>query len=333
MLVVALVAGCGGQESPKPSTSTTPAPAPVKEYKAEFKLGTPTAVDHVYTMGAQKFADLISAGTNGRIKITVFPNGQLGKGERETLEGLQQGTVDMYAGSTGAMGNFVPAFNMLDVPFLFRDYAHVDKVLDGAIGQSLLDEMPKAQLHGLAFWENGFRNLTNSKRAIKTPDDVKGLKVRTMENQVHIEAWKALGATPTPMTWGEVYGALQQKVIDGQENPVAVIYTAKLNEVQKYLSMTRHVYSPALLAISEQRWKEMPKADQDLFVKTAKEVTAYQRSLGRDNEAKQLAELKSKGMEVIETVDTAPWQAALKPVFDKYAAQYGDRFSQILNTK
>jgi tripartite ATP-independent transporter DctP family solute receptor len=239
----------------------------------------------------------------------------------------------MYVGSTGPVGNFAPAFQMLDVPFMFRDFAHVDKVLDGPTGKSILGELDRAQIKGLAFWENGFRNLTNSKHAVRQPNDVKDIKLRTMENKVHIEAWKSLGAAPTPMAWGEVYGALQSHVIDGQENPIAVIYSAQLAPVQKYMTLTRHVYSPAIIAISLARWNELPKADQDLMQKTAVEVAAYQRKLGRDQEAKWVAELKQKGMEVVESVDAAAWQKALKPVFDKYALQFGDRFRQIIETR
>jgi TRAP-type transport system periplasmic protein len=304
-----------------------------KPFTAEYKLYTPTATDHVYTMGAQRFADLVRERTNGRIKVTIFPSGQLAKGEREALEGLQQGTIDMYVGSTGPVGNFAPAFQILDVPFLFRDSAHVDQVLDGEIGRSILGDLDRAEIKGLAFWENGFRNLTNSRHAVKLPADVKDIKLRTMENKVHIEAWKSLGAAPTPMAWGEVYGALQGKVIDGQENPVAVVYSAKINEVQKYMTLTRHVYSPAIIAIGAARWKEIPKADQDLMMRTAVEVASYQRKLGRDQEAKWVAELKGKGMEVVDTVDATAWQKALRPVFDKYSQQYGDRFRKIVETR
>lgn len=304
-----------------------------KPFTAEYKLYSATAADHVYTMGAQRFADLIKERTKGRIKVVIFPSGQLAKGEREALEGLQQGTIDLYVGSTGPVGNFAPAFQMLDVPFMFRDFAHVDKVLDGPIGKSILAELDKAQIKGLAFWENGFRNLTNSKHPVRLPDDMKDIKLRTMENKIHIEAWKLLGAAPTPMAWGEVYGALQGKVIDGQENPIAVIYSAQLAPVQKYMTLTRHVYSPAIIAIGMGRWKEIPKADQDLMVKTAVEVASYQRKLGRDQEAKWVAELKQKGMEIVENVDSAAWQKALKPVFDKYSQQFGDRFRRIIETR
>ncbi len=313
--------------------AAAPMGAQGQPFTAEYRLYTPTPADHVYTMGGQRFVDLVRERTQGRIKILVFPSGQLAKGEREALEGLQQGTIDFYVGSTGPVGNFAPPFQMLDVPFLFRDFAHVDKVLDGDIGRSLLGDLDRAQIKGLAFWENGFRNLTNSRRPVKQPGDVKDIKLRTMENKVHIEAWRSLGAAPTPMAWGEVYGALQGHVIDGQENPIAVIYSTKINEVQKYMTLTRHVYSPAIVAVGMEAWKKIPAADQQLLTRTAAEVASYQRKLGRDQEAKWVAELKQRGMEVVETVDAAAWQTALKPVFDKYAAQYGDRFKRIVDTR
>jgi len=332
-LLVALIpalllfaAGCGGK-APREQAGK-------QEFRAQFKLATMTPATHTYNQGANRFAELIKERTNGRIQITVYPDGQLGKGERELLEALQQGTVDLYVGSTGPVGGFSPSMMIVDVPFLFRDYAHVDKVLDGPIGRQLLDDLEKAGLKGLAFWENGFRNLTNSKRPVRAPEDAKGLKIRTMENQVHITAWKAVGVNPTPMAWGEVYGALQQKVVDGQENPVAVIYTSKLYEVQKYLSMTQHVYSPAPIIMSLKKWQTMPKEDQEIFLKTALEVAAWQRKLGRDSEEKMLTELAQKGMTVVRDVDKAAWQRAMQPAFEEFSKQFGkEKIDAILQTK
>ncbi|MDI6823668.1 MAG: TRAP transporter substrate-binding protein [Bacillota bacterium] len=321
-----LVSGCtGGKEPARP---TTPA-----EYRAQLKLATMTASDHIYNQGARRFAELIKERTGGRIEITVYPEGQLGKGERELLEAVQQGTIDLYLGSSAPVAGFSPSIMALDLPFLFRDYQHVDKVLDGAIGRKLLDELEKAGFKGLAFWENGFRNLTNSRRPVRTPEDVKGIKIRTMENPVHIAAWKAAGANPQPMAWGEVFGALQQGVIDAQENPVAVIHSHKLNEVQKYLSLTRHIYAAAPLIMSLKRWQEMPQADQELFLKTALEVAAYERSLGRDSEERMLQELEQRGMQVIREVDTAAWQKAMQPVYDEHGKQFKETIDAIVNTR
>jgi len=303
-------------------------------YKAELKIASATALEHTYNVGAQYFMKLVEERTGGRIKFKLYPDGQLGKGERELLESVQQGTIDMYIGSTGPLGGFSQSIQILDIPFIFRDYAHVDKVLDGPIGASLIADLQKVQMKGLAFWENGFRNLTNSKRIVRIPSDAKGLKIRTMENPVHILAWKSAGVNATPMAWGEVYGALQQGVIDGEENPVAVILQMKIYEVQKYLSLTQHVYSPAILIMSLKRWNQIPADDQAIILKAAQEGAVYQRNLGRANEQKMLAELEKHSMVVTRDVDKAAWVAAMKPAFDTFAGQFGkDKIEAILNTK
>ena len=321
-----LIGGCGGDKKAGEPGKT--------EYTAQMKLATLTPASHTYNQAANKFAELVKQRSQGRIEVKVYPDGQLGKGERELLEAIQQGTLDIYVGSTAPLSGFSPSMGILDIPFLFRDYAHADKVLDGPIGLSLLKELEKANLKGLAFWENGFRNLTNSKLAVKTPDDAKGLKIRTQENKIHLTAWKAAGVNPVPMAWGEVYGALQQKTIDGQENPVAVIHSAKLNEVQKYLSMTQHVYSPAVLIVSAKKWQAIPPADQEMLLKTALEVAQFERKLGRDAEEKQVAELTARGMTVTKDVDKAAWQKAMQPAFDEFSKQFGkEKIDAILSTK
>ena len=323
---VGLLAGCGGDKK---------APEPAKgEFKAQLKLATMTPLSHTYNQGANKLAELVKERSKGRIEVKVYSDGQLGKGERELLEALQQGTIDIYVGSTAPISNFSPSMGILDIPFLFRDYAHADKVLDGALGVSLLSDIEKSGFHGLAFWENGFRNLTNSKVAVKTPADAKGMKIRTQENKIHLTAWKTAGVNPVPMAWGEVYGALQQKIIDGQENPIAVIYSAKINEVQKFLSLTQHVYSPAVVIVSQKKWQGMPKEDQEMLLKTAREVAQFQRKLGREAEEKQIAELAAKGMNVTKDVDKEAWQKAMQPAFAEFAGQFGkDKIDSILNTK
>ena len=327
LLLIGMTAGCGGDKK-------AAAPAAKGEYKAQLKLATLTTATHTYNLGANKFAELVKERSKGRIEVKVYPDGQLGKGERELLEGLQQGTIDIYVGSTGPIGNFSPSMLIVDIPFLFRDFNHVDKVLDGPIGQQLLADLDKANLKGLAFWENGFRNLTNSKVAVKTPADAKGMKIRTMENKTHMLAFKTAGLNPTPMAWSEVFGALQQKVIDGQENPIAVIYSSKIYEVQKFLSLTQHVYSPAVLIVSLKKWQAMPKEDQDMLLKTAQEMAKYQRKLGRDAEDKQIGELAGKGMTVTKDVDKKAWQDAMQPAFAEFAKQFGkDKIDAILNVK
>ncbi len=304
------------------------------DFKASYKITMTQSASHPYGVGAQKFADLLKERTGGRLTATVFTDSQLAKGEREMIEALQQGTIDIYVGSTGPVGNFSPSMGVLDIPFLFRDAAHVDKVLDGPIGKNLLADLEKHELKGLAFWENGFRNLTNKRAAARTPDEVKGLKLRTMENKVHMAAFKAAGVSPTPMAWAEVYSALQQGVIDAQENPVAVIYSSKIYEVQKYLTLTNHVYSPAPVIISLKKWNRIPKPDQDVIQATALEVAKFQRQLNRDQEAGKIKEMEAKGFTVVRDVNAAAWQKAMQPAFVEFTKQFGqDKVDAILNTK
>ena len=305
------------------------------EYKATLKLASTQNMDHPYMVGAQKFADLIKERTKGRITVKLYPSNQLGKGEREMTEGIQQGAIDLLVTSTGPLGGFSPSINILDFPFLFRDFKHVDLVLDGAIGQKLLDDFGKANIKALAFWENGFRNLTNSKGPVKKVEDAKGLKIRTMENKVHLAAWKAAGLNPTPMAWGEVFTALQQRVIDGQENPIAVFYSNKLWDAgQKYFSLTKHVYSPSPFLMSPKAFNAMPKEDQKLVLKTALEVAKFQRKLNRDAEEAKLQDMAKKGVTVTRDVDRASFKKAMAPVYDEFSAQFSKaEIDAIMNAK
>ena len=305
------------------------------QYKASMKLASVTPPDHFYNVGARKFAELIKERTGGRIDIKVYPAGQLGKGEREITEAVQQGAVEMLITSTGPMGGFSPSINILDFPFLFRDFNHVDLVMDGAIGRKLLNDFEKANIKALAFWENGFRHLTNNKRAIKKAEDGKGLKIRTMENKVHLAAWKAAGYNPTPMAWGEVFTALQQGVIDGQENPIAIIASNKLWDAgQKFFSFTAHVYSPSPLLMTKKKFDGMPKEDQELFLKTALEVAKFQRKINRDAEENSMKEMASKGVTVVRDVDRESFKKAMAPVFDQFSSQFPrSEIESIMNAK
>ena len=292
------------------------------QYKATMKLASTQSMDHPYMIGAQKFADLIKERTNGRIEIKLYPSNQLGKGEREMTEGIQQGAIDLLVTSTGPLGGFSPSINILDFPFLFRDNAHVDLVMDGPIGRKLLDDFEKASIKALSFWENGFRHLTNAKVSVKKVEDAKGLKIRTMENKVHLAAWKEAGLNPTPMAWGEVYTALQQKVIDGQENPIAVYYASKFWDVQKNFSLTAHVYSPSPFLMSKKTFDAMPKEDQDMFVKTAYEVAKFQRKINRDAEEAKLKEMAAKGVTVTRDVDRESFKKAMAPVYSQFSSEF-----------
>jgi tripartite ATP-independent transporter DctP family solute receptor len=297
-----------------------------------LKLAHVVSTSAPYHIGAMELANLVEQKTKGQLKIEIYPGGQLGKGERECIEGLQIGTIDLVVTSTGPVGGFVPQMLVVDLPFLFRDNSHVDKVLDGPIGEGLLKDLSKAGIKGIAFWENGFRNLTNNKRPIYKPEDVKGLKLRTMENEVHLHAFRTLGADPTPMTWGEVYTSLQQGVIDGQENPINIIRTHKIYEVNKNLALTGHVYSPALLLMNEKKFNSLPLALQKALMEAGKEAAKFERKFIRDNEAKMLEELKGFGMQV-----TYPnkklFQKATETTYKKYEGKFGkDLIEKIVGT-
>lgn len=302
---------------------------------AEFDLveAHTSPPDHPYTLGMVRYADLVKERTKGRVAIQIHHSRQLGD-ERQVVEGLQLGTIHLTVTSTGPLGGFVPEMNVVDLPFLFRDGDHAYKVLDGEIGRGLLNRFDAVGIKGLAFWENGFRHITTSKKPVREPADMKGLKIRVMENKVHQAAFRQLGSDATPMAWGEVFTSLQQGLLDAQENPIPIIYTFKLNEVQKYVALTGHVYSPAPLLMSKKSWDRMPPDIQRIMFDTALEVARYQRGLIREQEQKQIGELKAKGMTVVENPDRAAFREAMKPVFEQFQGQFGkDLVQRIVNTK
>jgi tripartite ATP-independent transporter DctP family solute receptor len=298
-----------------------------------MKISYSTSLTSHYGVGSVAFCDEVEKGTQGRYKCQQFPNAALG-GEREMIEAVQLGTQDLANVSTGALGNFVPEVKIVDIPFLFRDYAHARKVMDGEFGQDLLKKITAKGIVGLAWTENGFRHMTNSKRAIVQATDASGLKMRTMENKVHMEGYKTFGILPTPMAWPEVFTALQQGTVDGQENPIPVILSAKLSQVQKHLSLTNHVYSPAVLIVSPSIWNKLNDADKKVFSEAAKKGAAAQRKKVNDDEANGIAELKKDGMQVVEQVNGESFRKAVAPAYAQYAKEFGaDKIAAIQNVK
>ncbi len=293
------------------------APAAAKNLKFAYALST----NSHYGAGADAFVKSLEADLPGKFSVEQFPNSALG-GEREVLEGLQLGTIDLAIVSTGATVNFVPATGVFDIPFLFRDLEHARGVLDGDIGDKLLAEFSKRGLVGLAWGEQGFRQLTNNVRPVATPADAKGLKVRTMENPVHIAAFRELGILATPMAWPEVATALQQGTIDGQENPMSVIVSAKLPQLQKYLSLTSHVYSPAVVLASPSSFDGLSDAEKEAFRKAGAEAVKAMRAYVDNVEKSGLEEVQKAGMQV-NKVDHAAFSKALEPVYPQYHKQFG----------
>jgi TRAP-type transport system periplasmic protein len=273
-------------------------------------------------VGIDVFAKEVETRTQGRIKVQPFYSGSLG-GERESIEAVQLGTQELTLTSTGPVPNFVPAARILDIPFLFRDKAHGRAVLDGPIGQEMLKEFESKGFKALAWAENGIRHMTNSKRAVNAPEDLKGLKMRTMENPVHVAAYKGFGIVTTPMAFPEVFTALQQGTVDGQENPLSVIMAAKFDQVQKHLTLTGHVYSPAIFLMNKAAFDKLSAADKQVFLDAAKVAAAANRARVDDDDAKGVAELRSKGMQVIDSPDKTRFVNALAPVYAEFDKQFG----------
>ena len=268
------------------------------------------------------FAKEVEKRTAGRYKIQTFYSGALG-GERESIEAVQLGTQELAFSSTGPIPNFVPETKILDVPFLFRDKAHARTVLDGPIGQDMLTKFDAKGFKALAWGENGVRHMTNSKRDVKSPEDLKGLKMRTMENPVHIAAYKGLGIVTTPMAFPEVFTALQQGTVDGQENPLSVIMAAKFDQVQKQLTLTGHVYSPAIFLMNKASFDKLSAADKQAFIDAAKEGVKLNRARVDADDATGVTELRAKGMTVIDNVDKSKFVAMLAPVNAEFEKQFG----------
>lgn len=300
--------------------------------ETSLKLAYALSLDSHYGAGAKALEKALDEKTSGEYKIEHFPNSALG-GEREVIEGLQLGTIDMAIVSTGATLNFVPSTGVFDIPFLFRDLEHARNVLDGEIGQNLLDEFPKRGIVALAWGEQGFRQFTNNERPVVTPEDAKGLKIRTMENPIHIAAFRELGVLATPMAWPEVATALQQGTIDGQENPMSVIVSAKLSQLQKYLSLTSHVYGPALVLMSPSVYDGLSDDVKDIFKQASKESAIAMREYVDNVEQSGIEQVKKEGMEVNE-VDHAAFLEAVQPVYPQYYKQFGQELVEsIQNTK
>jgi tripartite ATP-independent transporter DctP family solute receptor len=298
----------------------------------KLSIGWPSPMVGPHGAGAKAFAEELERLAPGRFKVGFFPNGSLG-GEREMVEAVQLGTQELAIHGTAILGNFVPEMLVLDIPFLFRDTAHARAVVDGPIGQELAAKMKARGLIGLTFGEIGFRHVTSSRRAINGPDDMKGLKIRTMENPIHLAAFRALGALPTPMSWTEVLTGLQQGTIDGQENPISILVAAKMWEMQKHVTLTRHVFTPISFTMSAVFFNKLSPADQEIMRKAALAGRAANRKYVEEVDASGVAEMKKHGMEVVETVDPTAFQKKLEPVYKQYSDRFGPMMQRIVATK
>lgn len=311
---VALAAACG-------LLLAAGAQAQVRDQTLRFATVNPQG--HPIVIGMEKFAELVGQKSGGKMTVKLFPGSTLG-GDVQVLSAVQGGTIDLTSMNSGILQGQVKEYAIVDFPFLFADPKEADAVMDGPVGKLLADKLPAKGLVHLAYWELGFRNLTNSRRPVAKLEDFQGLKIRVIQSPIYIETFNALGANAVPMPFPEVYTALEQKTIDGQENPFPVILANKLNEVQKFLSVTRHVYNPQSVLISKKTWDRLNKQEQDIIMAAAREATPYQRGVSREAQDKALAELK-KTMQVNEVApaEQARIRAKVKPVVDKFGGEVG----------
>ena len=284
-----------------------------------LKIGYILAEDSQLGAGAIAFAKELAAATQGRLKVEQFPNSALG-GEVEMLKGVQLGTIDLAFITGAPLPNIIPDVGVFNIPFLFRDAPHAQAVLDSPIGQSYLEKFRAKDLVALAWGENGMRQITNSKRPINGPEDLKGMKLRLPQSEVMLAGFRALGADVAPLAFPELYDALKTGKFDGQENPIATIQASKFDQVQKYLTISGHVYDPAIIVMSVDSYDELSAADKEAVLKAAKAGAKASRVYAANAQAKGVETLKQGGMQVVTSIDTVKFAAAMDsaaPTFDK----------------
>ena len=274
-----------------------------------IKLGVVTKPGSAQNIVADKFKELIEQRSEGMFKVKIFHSASLGN-ETEILQQIQLGTIQLAIVTSGPFDSFDPIVRVIDYPFLFKNYQQVDTVLDGPLGAEILTSLEKSGFKGLCFSENGFRNLTNSKKPVSSPSDIDGMKIRVMSSALHKAVWQALGANPTPMPW-PIYTELEQGVIDGQENPLWVMEVYKFYEIQKYMTLTRHVYSAHIDVASLSWWETLEKQNQDMLKDAMCEAARYQRADNRAKNEARLTMLKEKGMQVEENPDISSFRSAV----------------------
>ncbi|WP_120994421.1 TRAP transporter substrate-binding protein [Stutzerimonas urumqiensis] len=294
--------------------------AQAAEYRDQtLRFAFQNVKDHPQGLGAQKFADLVSEKSGGKMKVRLFPGGILG-GDLQTVSALQGGMLDITVLNSGILAAQVPDFALFDFPFLFENSEQAYEVMDGPVGQELAKRLESKGLIGLGYWDLGFRQVTNNSRPITGPQDLDGLKIRVIQSPIYLETFKALGANPVPMPFPEVYTALEQGTVDGQENPFTVIEGNKFNEVQKYLSATNHIYNPQSLIIGQKTWNRLNADEQALIREAAAEATQYQRQVTQEQQGKALETLKqTMQYNEVDKQALAAFRAKVKPVIEQFS--------------
>lgn len=309
-----------------------PAAAEIRSHTLKFAAQNQKG--HPQVAGMEKFAELVSQKSGGKITVRLFPGGTLG-GDLQTLSALQGGTVELSVMNVGLLAGQSKDFSLVDLPFLFETPQQADKVMDGPFGDALAKQLPDMKLVGLGYWELGFRNLTNNRRAVAKAEDIAGLKVRVVQTPVLVDLFNALGANAVPMPYPEVYTALETGTVDGQENPYANIISAKFYEVQKHMAVTRHVYNPQIVLVGKPAWDKLNDDERKVIQEAAAEARDFQRQASRAQDEAALAEIKGKGMQVttFSPEEAAKLRAKAKPVFDKHAASASPELVKLLESE
>jgi len=295
-----------------------------------LKLGTETAINTPETRGSQKLADLVKEKSKGTLMIEVFEDAKLGS-MKERTEGMRMGTIDMGTSSVGFLASFVPVLGIFDLPYIYKDKAHELRVFDSAVGRETDQKMQAQGLRVICYFDAGARQITNNRQPVQTPSDLRGLRIRVPQTDASIEGFKAMGAIPTPMAFGEVYSALKQNVVEGQENPVSLVLYNKFYEVQKYLSLTNHQYFIQVLTISEKIWQKLSQEHQTILLESAQEAQGYQRSLEAAEEQELVRILKDRGMHVNEVNNVSAFAELTSPLRNLYIKKLGQPAKELFD--
>jgi tripartite ATP-independent transporter DctP family solute receptor len=299
-----------------------------------FKIAFVQAKDHPHGLGAQKFAEIIKEKSGGKMKVMVFASGTLG-GDAQVISSVQGGTVDMTLVTPGLLSGIEKGFALYGLPFLFQDTEEVDAVLDGLAGQNLLTTLEPHGIIGLGYWDHGFRHVTNSKHPVEKFEDLKGLKLRLQQIPTAIESFRALGASVVPLSFTELYTAMETRTVDGQENPLAAIETSKFYEVQKYLSLTGHFYDPLVAIFSKRTWDKLNETERELVRSASLEAQAYERKVSREMAVSSREALAKHGMQINEVApaEIERMREQVRPTVEKLVAEYGPELMTEMNAE
>ena len=287
-----------------------------------LRLGHILNETSLYHVSAQRFAEILGKNSGGRIKVDIFPNGQLGF-ERDLIEGMRLGTIDAGVVTSAPIAGFEPRMMVLDLPFIFKSREGAFKVMDGEIGKRLFGYLEAQNLKGLAYFDAGWRMVVSTKKPLAKPDDYPGTRFRVMENPLYVSTFKSLGVNATPLNWGEVYTGLRQGTIDSLDLPVYVIYTAKIYEVAKYMATTEHMLTPVVLMMSNARFKALPADLQQAVVKSAQEVTPIQRQIALETNQDYMNKLREAKMEIVPVPDKRAFQDRMQAVYREFEGKIG----------